>query len=150
VAQKVPARGAIRYRYVKVPTHLSEDKWIRAVEVRPSASEVVHHLLVFIQLPPGDPRARLLRRNSSREEMLPPRSLAGDLRPDGLSPHGPGEGSGSSSDFFGPQGPLVSAKRPRTRSPHPDIVVMFASIGTAFTEKQWKAVPKCLSRTRNE
>jgi hypothetical protein len=59
VAQKVPARGAIRYRYVKVPTHLSEDKWIRAVEVRPSASEVVHHLLVFIQLPPGDPRARL-------------------------------------------------------------------------------------------
>jgi hypothetical protein len=57
VAQAIPAKGVLRYRYVTVPTNLTEDKWVTAIEVRPSAPEVVHHLLVFIKLPPGDPRA---------------------------------------------------------------------------------------------
>lgn len=57
VVQNIPAKGVIRYRYVQVPTNLTEDKWVTAIEVRPSAPEVVHHLLVFIKLPPTDPRA---------------------------------------------------------------------------------------------
>jgi hypothetical protein len=56
--EQVPASGAIRYRYVLVPTNLKEDKWVTAMEVRPSAPEVVHHLLVFISFPQGDPRGK--------------------------------------------------------------------------------------------
>lgn len=56
--QRIPAKGTIPYRYVFVPTNLTEDKWITAIEVRPSTPEVVHHLLVFTAFGPGDPRAR--------------------------------------------------------------------------------------------
>lgn len=56
--QTIPAKGTIPYRYLFVPTNLTEDKWITAIEVRPSTPEVVHHLLVFTAFAPGDPRAR--------------------------------------------------------------------------------------------
>jgi hypothetical protein len=56
--QALPARGTIPYRYVKVPTNLAEDRWVSAIEVRPSAPEVVHHVLVFVTFPAGDPRAK--------------------------------------------------------------------------------------------
>lgn len=56
----VKANGTMPYQNVTVETKLTEDKWVTAVEVRPSAREVVHHVLVFV-LPPGkddaeDPR----------------------------------------------------------------------------------------------
>lgn len=57
-AQDLPATGAIPYRYVKVPTNTTQDQWISAIEVRPTAPEVVHHILVFITYPTGDPRAK--------------------------------------------------------------------------------------------
>jgi len=41
----VPATGADIYRNFVIPTGLTEDKWIRAVEFRPSARRVVHHAL---------------------------------------------------------------------------------------------------------
>jgi hypothetical protein len=56
--ERLPAKGTIPYRYVIAMTNLPEDKWISAMEVRPSSPEVVHHLLVFLGYPPGDPRAR--------------------------------------------------------------------------------------------
>ncbi len=46
-----PRAGTIDYQYVKIPTHLSEDKWIQAIEVRPGARRVVHHVLVFAKEP---------------------------------------------------------------------------------------------------
>lgn len=49
--EKVPAEGTIPYRYVRVPTNLKEDRWVAAMEVRPSARKVVHHVLVFVQYP---------------------------------------------------------------------------------------------------
>jgi peroxiredoxin/mono/diheme cytochrome c family protein len=57
VAQIVPAKGAISYRYLFVPNPSTEDKWVTAIEVRPTAPQVVHHLLGFLTYPPGDPRA---------------------------------------------------------------------------------------------
>ena len=57
VVQSIPAQGTIPYRYVFVVNTMTEDKWVTAMEVRPSAPEVVHHLLVFLTFPPGDPRA---------------------------------------------------------------------------------------------
>ena len=40
------------YHYALVETTLTEDKWIQAYEVQPTAREVVHHVLVFAR-PPG-------------------------------------------------------------------------------------------------
>ena len=59
--QKVPASGTVEYRHVLVPTKLTEDRWVRAMEVRPSAPEVVHHILVFVELPRTDPRRQQFR-----------------------------------------------------------------------------------------
>lgn len=43
----VQASGVMPYQNVIVDTHFGEDKWVRGMEVRPSAREVVHHVLVF-------------------------------------------------------------------------------------------------------
>src|SRR5438093_7279353 len=34
----IAATGVIPYQYLRVPTHLTEDKWIQAIEIRPSAN----------------------------------------------------------------------------------------------------------------
>ena len=50
----IPAEGAIPYQYLRVPTHLTEDKWIQAIEIRPGAAAQVHHVIAFTQ-PAGSP-----------------------------------------------------------------------------------------------
>jgi thiol-disulfide isomerase/thioredoxin len=45
---KVKAEGIMPYQNVVVETKLDEDKWVQALEVRPSAKQVVHHVLVFV------------------------------------------------------------------------------------------------------
>jgi beta-lactamase regulating signal transducer with metallopeptidase domain/peroxiredoxin/mono/diheme cytochrome c family protein len=52
---KVPATGVVEYQYVSVDPGLTEGKWIRASEVRPGVRTVVHHIVVFINPPGGDP-----------------------------------------------------------------------------------------------
>lgn len=49
----VKANGTMPYANITVETRLTEDKWVKAMEVRPSARDVVHHVLVFA-LPPAD------------------------------------------------------------------------------------------------
>jgi mono/diheme cytochrome c family protein len=51
---QIPAEGAIPYQYLRVPTHLTEDKWIQAIEIRPGAAAQVHHVIAFTQ-PAGQP-----------------------------------------------------------------------------------------------
>ncbi len=48
----VPAAGTVEYQYFEVPTNLTEDKWVTAIEFMPGAREVVHHVLVFAKVPP--------------------------------------------------------------------------------------------------
>ena len=50
-AVKVQAEGVMDYQHVEAETDFGEDKWVQALEVRPSARQVVHHVLVFV-LPP--------------------------------------------------------------------------------------------------
>ena len=50
----IPATGVIPYQYLRVPTHLTDDKWIQAIEIRPSANAQVHHVLAYTQ-PAGQP-----------------------------------------------------------------------------------------------
>ena len=56
----VKAEGTMPYQNVTVETKLTEDRWISAVEIQPTAREVVHHVLVFVRLPsdPENPKAR--------------------------------------------------------------------------------------------
>lgn len=43
----VKATGTMPYQNVTVKTNLEEDKWVQAIEIRPGARQVVHHVLVF-------------------------------------------------------------------------------------------------------
>ena len=54
----VPATGTINYQYIQIPTNFSEDKWIQAIEVRPGARAVVHHVLAFASEPAAAGRAK--------------------------------------------------------------------------------------------
>lgn len=47
----LPAKGAIEYQYLILPTHFSEDRWVQKVEVRPSNHATVHHAVVYIREP---------------------------------------------------------------------------------------------------
>lgn len=53
-AYRIPASGADIYRDFVIPVGFAEDKWIRAIEVRPTAPKAVHHLLYY-----GDPTGSL-------------------------------------------------------------------------------------------
>ena len=44
-AYDIPAAGPDIYRNFAIPTGLIEDRWVRAIEYRPSARKVVHHAL---------------------------------------------------------------------------------------------------------
>ena len=46
-AFSVPADGPDIYRNFVIPTGLTEDKWVRAVELKPTARVVLHHSLFF-------------------------------------------------------------------------------------------------------
>ncbi len=48
----VPASGTVEYQYFTAPTGLTEDKWVTAIEILPGAREVVHHVLVYANVPP--------------------------------------------------------------------------------------------------
>lgn len=47
-AFEVPASGRDIYRNFAIAVGLPEDKWITAIEVRPSARAVLHHVLIFL------------------------------------------------------------------------------------------------------
>jgi hypothetical protein len=48
----VPATGTIEYQYMLVKANFPEDVWVKAAEMRPGNSKVVHHGEVWV-LPPG-------------------------------------------------------------------------------------------------
>jgi hypothetical protein len=48
---EVPAEGVLDYKYFTIPTCFLEDRWIKAVEVRPGNRAVVHHVIVFVAAP---------------------------------------------------------------------------------------------------
>jgi hypothetical protein len=50
-AYSVPASGEVEYQHVIVPTGFAEDRWVTALEVRPSSRAHVHHAVVFVRPP---------------------------------------------------------------------------------------------------
>jgi hypothetical protein len=61
-AYHVPADGPDIYRNLAVSLGLTEDKWVSAIDMRPSARAVVHHVLYF-----ADPKGRLHERQQGAE-----------------------------------------------------------------------------------
>jgi mono/diheme cytochrome c family protein len=57
VGFELPASGPDVFRNFVIPTNLTEDKWVRAIEFRPSARKVVHHA-IFTSVPSGQLAAR--------------------------------------------------------------------------------------------
>ncbi|MEA3208811.1 MAG: hypothetical protein QOE70_1868 [Chthoniobacter sp.] len=56
---EVKAEGTMPYQIATVETNFGEDRWVRGMEIQPTAREVVHHVLVFAQQPrAGAGRAR--------------------------------------------------------------------------------------------
>lgn len=53
-AFEVPAQGEVEYQTIILPVNLGEDRWVEAVEIRPSARDVVHHAVAYVR-EPGDP-----------------------------------------------------------------------------------------------
>lgn len=51
----IPPNGVVDYQYVSVDPGFTEGKWIRASEIHPGVRSVVHHIVVFINPPGGDP-----------------------------------------------------------------------------------------------
>jgi hypothetical protein len=56
-AYHVPADGPDIYRNIAIPLGLTEDKWITAIDMKPTARAVVHHVLYF-----GDPSGKIHER----------------------------------------------------------------------------------------
>lgn len=57
---QVKATGTMPYQNFTVDAGLSETKYLKAIEVKPTAREVVHHILVFV-VPPSKPGQKAKR-----------------------------------------------------------------------------------------
>lgn len=62
---QVKAEGVMPYKNVRMDTEITQDQWVRAWEVQPTAREVVHHVLVFVVPPTG--RAKTNGQEGSEE-----------------------------------------------------------------------------------
>jgi thiol-disulfide isomerase/thioredoxin len=60
----VKATGVMAYENVYLKTDFGGDRWVRALEVRPTARQVVHHVLVYV-IPPGESEADRKRRGDN-------------------------------------------------------------------------------------
>ena len=66
----VPADGTVPYVYISIPTHLEQDIWIKAVELKPTDRRVVHHIISSLVEGSGtapDPEPKLTRDPARKE-----------------------------------------------------------------------------------
>lgn len=69
----VPASGTVEYQYVIVPLDLKEDRWVEMAELRPTARNVVHHLVAFVR----EPESKWLRGEAEPGvPFVPPKTTA--------------------------------------------------------------------------
>ena len=55
---EVPKEGVVPYKYFRVPSGFTEDRWVQAAEIRPGDRSVVHHVIIFVQEPGQQNAAR--------------------------------------------------------------------------------------------
>ena len=61
---KIPADGADIYRNIAIPLGLTENKWVTAIDMKPTARSVVHHVLYF-----ADPTGKVHSRPNEGEQI---------------------------------------------------------------------------------
>ena len=47
--QRFRRPATIEYQYLRIPVNLPEDRWIQAIEIKPSARAHVHHVIAYTQ-----------------------------------------------------------------------------------------------------
>ncbi len=75
--------GSDQFRCFVLPTHLSEDKYVAAIEVRPSNPRIVHHTLQYVDTDGKGRKLELAERNKKTTE-------AADHPTANILDHGPG------------------------------------------------------------
>jgi hypothetical protein len=50
-AVQIPAKGQLEYQYIVLPQKFARETWVRAVEIRPGISSVVHHAVLYVREP---------------------------------------------------------------------------------------------------
>ncbi len=60
--QAIPATGVVPYRHVAVDPGFTEERWIDAIELLPTAPAVTHHVMVFVIEPGLTPQQALTSR----------------------------------------------------------------------------------------
>jgi hypothetical protein len=53
VGFQVPAQGEVEYQTIILPVGIQGARWVQAAEIRPSARDVVHHIVAYVR-EPGD------------------------------------------------------------------------------------------------
>jgi len=86
VDYKVPATGTVEYTYFVVPTGFTEDRWIEKIEVRPTARNVVHHIVLLAR----GSKADMVREAQAGVPFVP--SKKPDEKKDGKRPVDDGKG----------------------------------------------------------
>ncbi|MBI3493219.1 MAG: thiol-disulfide isomerase [Acidobacteria bacterium] len=98
----IPAAGTVAYQYFLVPTNLTEDKWIQAMEVRAGDPAILHHVIVYARGPqpapppptpaPGQPRPAPLFQFAEGTTSIPAGQTGGPpLPPEQRKPLGPND-----------------------------------------------------------
>ncbi len=64
----VPATGTMPYQVIRVPTNFTETKYVSAIEVLPTARDVVHHVLIFADKTRFGALRQVLQRGQIRNE----------------------------------------------------------------------------------
>ena len=134
----VPASGEIPYQYVFVATGFTEDKWVRAVEVRPSNRTVVHHIIAS-QRPPGAGTAST-RRGEYSSLLFDLETPAGAQRPRTLAANGVEPAMYSNADLlevFVPGGrpPVLNSGQARLIKAGSDILFQIHYTSTGKPEE---------------
>jgi mono/diheme cytochrome c family protein len=52
-AYHIPAKGTIPYQYIRIPADFKEDRWLKAIEIRPGSRAHVHHVIAYTQAKGG-------------------------------------------------------------------------------------------------
>ncbi len=105
-ASTFPASGPDVFRNFVIPTKLTEDKWVRAIEFRPGARKVVHHALF----------AQVRRRQPCRAGR---RGRTAGIRRDGYRGRGERSRGAPAASVDGPSGRRRGCSRPALRRGSP-------------------------------
>ncbi|HXG87533.1 MAG TPA: hypothetical protein VNJ02_04285 [Vicinamibacterales bacterium] len=121
----VPAQGTIDYQYFEMPTNLTEDKWVQAMEIRPGDRSVVHHVLVYARPP------KMTRRAPAFRQANPP---GGPLSPTMIKEMEAAKARGGAPNQGTSRGPLIAQIAPGTNATvFPPGTAMLLQAGSVLT-----------------